>query len=178
MLQLFKDNNDDKTKPIIDDSTMERITIILVCSLSMWFILNVVFICSIDVNYLVTFFDLSTGPQFVRNTFLTGTNDRQRFNAAFTNRSSYIKPIEDDVKAWVELNINDWMAEQPAWFKIENIPDSYLPAGVLASVGGANRRRRNTVSLREIIGLDAMPTSQVTPNGLGDNNGVNNIDKN
>ena len=57
------------------------------------------------------------------------------------------------VREWVAANIERWKREKPTWFNVELIPDEFLPAEVLAAEGGA-MRRRSSVSIREVVGLD------------------------
>jgi len=48
-------------------------------------------------------------------------------------------------------SLRKWRRERPDWFKIEMIPDEYLPKNVFEAEGGA-KRRRSSVSLREMVG--------------------------
>ena len=59
----------------------------------------------------------------------------------FTNRLSYTAAIHEDAKTWVAGNIERWKDEKPDWFKIEMIPDDFLPSEVLAAEGGTIRRK-------------------------------------
>ena len=130
----------------------------------LWVVLNAAFFKIIDKKYLRTFFGTQTGPQYVCELFQSSKEDKTKFSAAFKNHSSYTKSIREDVKAWVEYNINDWVLEKPKWFVIEKIPDEFLPAGVLAAAGGVNRRRSSVTSVREIVGLEeeAEATTTIT----------------
>ena len=59
------------------------------------------------------------------------------------------------MKEWVANNIDRWKVDNPDWFKIELIPDEFLPQVVLVAEGGLGRkRRRSSISLREIVGLE------------------------
>jgi len=54
--------------------------------------------------------------------------------------------------------------DNPDWFKIELIPDEFLPQAVLEAEGGTNRkRRRSSVSLREMVGLEERKEIKVHP---------------
>ena len=83
---------------------------------------------------------------------MTSRDDFQKFDAVFTNRIDYTKSIHEEVKEWVGRNINQWKRDKPVWFNIEMILDEFLPKYVFEAEGGA-RRRRSSVSLREIVGL-------------------------
>jgi len=86
-----------------------------------------------------------------------------KFDAIFTNNLRYTRSIHADVKAWVAMNIDQWVAKTPPWFHIERIPDEFLPEEVFDAEGGAARRRRSsaTASLRELTGLKAPENARV-----------------
>ena len=84
--------------------------------------------------------------------FLNEKEDSSKFEAAFKNRLQYTESDHREVKEWVGANIARWQMEKPSWLKIEMTPDVFLPRDVLEAEGGA-RRRRSSVSLREIVGL-------------------------
>jgi len=115
--------------------------------------LNIIFFCTIDLRFLKTFFGTKTAPQYTCEYFLTSEEDFQRWDAVFENRLIYTESIHERVKEWVEKNIVRWQRERPDWFNIEMVPDKLLPSNVLAAVGGVKRRRRSSVSVREIMGL-------------------------
>jgi len=73
------------------------------------------------------------------------------------------------VKEWVAENIDQWRRDQPNWFKIEMIPDEFLPKDVLEAEGGA-KRRRSSVSLREIVGLREASVGRVHPQAVEEMN--------
>ena len=144
-LYLYKD--EDK-----DDSKREFLLIFLSCSLSVWLILNILFFCTIDLSFVNTFIGMKTGPQLTCERFKETEIDESKFRAAFENRSSYTKSIHDEVRTWVAENIAGWIEEKPDWFNIDLIPNDMLPDEVLESEGGAARkRRRSSVSLRELV---------------------------
>ena len=71
---------------------------------------------------------------------------------AFETRMSFTNAIHDsDVKSWVADNIDRWKEEAPSWFKIEMIPDDFLPRSVLEAEGGAARRMRSDVILNRAL---------------------------
>jgi len=69
------------------------------------------------------------------------------------------------VKEWVAENIDKWKRERPDWFKIEMIPDELLPKNVFEAEGGA-KRRRSSVSLREMVGLRDASVGRVHPQAV------------
>ena len=80
----------------------------------------------------------------------------------FKNRIEYSKSIHGEVKEWVAENIDKWKRERPDWFKIAMIPDELLPKDVFEAEGGA-KRRRSSVSLREMVGLREASVGRVIP---------------
>ena len=131
----------------------EAVMILLVCSFCIWLILNIVFFCTIDLDFIGTFFGMITAAQYTVELFQNATDDAMKFDAAFTNRISYTKPIHGEIKEWVRLNIDRWRLEAPEWFIVELVPDEFLPIEVYEAEGGERRRRRSSVSLREIVGM-------------------------
>jgi len=102
-------------------------------------------------SYLNTFFGTQTGPQYSCQLFLENEEDSAKFRVVFKNRSSYTEAVHEKVEEWVKNNIDSWKQEKPSWFKIEKIPDSFLPSEILVTGGGSNRTR-STTSVREIVG--------------------------
>ena len=96
------------------------------------------------------------------------SEDNIKFKVAFKKRLQFTKSIEAEVKEWVASNIDRWKVDNPDWFKIDLIPDEILPQAALEAEGGTNRkRRRSSVSLREIAGLEERKDSKVHPQGEG-----------
>jgi len=148
-----------------DGDSKDIMTGFLVVSLMAWLMLNIIFFCTIDLSYLNTFFGTKTAPQYTCEHFLTSKDDFQKFDAMFNNRIEYTKTIHEEVKEWVGENINQWRRENPDWFNIGLIPDDFLPKYVFESEGGA-KRRRSSVSLREIVGLREASVGRVHPQAV------------
>jgi len=145
-----------------DEDVKKAVTSFLVGSIITWTLLNIAFFSSIDLSYLKTFFTTKTAPQYTCELFLESEADSAKFRAAFKNRHSYTTSINEQVKEWVENNIVRWKEDQPAWFKIEKIPDDLLPSHVLELEGGGQRRRSSVVaSVKEIVGLRVPQESAV-----------------
>ena len=144
-LYLYKDKDEDNIKK-------EFLLIYLCCSLTVWLILNILFFCTIDFSFANTFIGIKTGPQLSCERFKETDIDESKFRAAFEIRSSYTKAIHGEVRTWVAENIAGWTEEKPDWFNIDLIPNDMLPDEMLESEGGAARkRRRNSISLRELV---------------------------
>jgi len=122
-------------------------------------VLNLAFVCTIDLNYIHTFFSKETAAQYTVGLYKNATDDMMRFDAAFSNRKSFTKLIHGEIKEWVRLNIDRWRLEEQDWFKVALIHDEFLPIEVYEAEGGA-RRRRNSMSLREVVGLAAAPAEE------------------
>jgi len=141
-LQFFESNEDESAK--------EAITVFLVGSFTMWLLLNIALFCTIDLSYSNTFFGTKTASQYTVNLYHETNEDSLKFVAVFNNRLSYTTAINEDVKEWIASNIARWKEEGEPWFKIEMIPDDYLPRAVFEEEGGA-KRRRSDVSLSELV---------------------------
>ena len=146
-----------------DGESKDGIVIVIAASFTLWILSNIIFFCSIDLNYLGTFVGTKTAPQYTCDLFYASREDCWRFDNMFTTRAEYKENIRRELKDWVAANIHQWKRERPDWFNIELIPDDLLPNDVFEAEGGA-RRRRSTVGLREIVGLrDENESSRVHP---------------
>ena len=148
-----------------DGEMKDIMTGVLAVSFMAWMVLNIIFFCTIHLSYLNTFFGTKTGPQYTCELYLTSKDDSQKFDAIFGTRIQYTKTIHEQVKEWVAKNIHQWRRDQPDWFKIEMIPDEYLPKEIFEAEGGA-KRRRSSVSLREIVGLREASEGRVYPQAV------------
>jgi len=148
-----------------DGETKDIMRGFLVVSFTAWLVLNFIFFCTIELSYMNTFFGTKTAPQYTCELYLTGKEDYSKFRAVFKNRNDYTKSIHGEVKEWVAANIDQWRRDEPEWFKIAMIPDELLPKDVLKAEGGA-KRRRSSVSLREIIGLREASVGRVHPQAV------------
>ena len=161
-----------ETEGQMTDSTQKIIEIFLLSSTFAWVLLNVEFFRTIDPRYFKTFYSTQTPKQFVVDSFLRSENDFQKFELAFGNPIFFSAPIHLEIKQWVNENIQQWQEEAPAWFKVDLIPDEFLPLDLFEAEGGANRRRSSvnfsvreisSVSLREIVGLREGSLGRVHP---------------
>ena len=112
----------------------------------LWLVLTITFFCTIDISYIGTFFGTKAGPQYTVELFESGNTDHAKFNAIFTNRLQYTEKIHGKVNGWVAKNLDRWRRDKPEWFKIELIPDKFLPKEIFEEEGGA-RRKRSSVSI-------------------------------
>jgi len=138
---------------LYDGKGKDMVTGALVCSFALWLLINTMFFCTIDLSYVNTFFGTMTAPQYTCMLSNTSKEDSAKFDAIFSTRLSFSTNVHEDVKDWVAANVARWNAEGDDWFKIEMIPDEFLPKEVLEAEGGA-QRRRNSVSVRETLGFE------------------------
>jgi len=148
-LQFYHGNGIDDNN---NDMSKTEITTFLTGSAMLWTVLNIIFLCMIDVSFLTTFFWTKTAPQYTSELFLNSEEDSSKFQADFNNRLQYTESVHGEVKEWVGANIARWKEKREDWFNIEMIPDDFLPRDVLDVEGGA-KKRISSVSLREIVGV-------------------------
>jgi len=152
----------------------EILKLFLVISFVIWAVLNLAFFCTIDLNYIHTFFSTETAAQYTVGLYTNATDDMLKFDAAFTNRKRFTKAIQGEIKEWVRLNIDRWRLEEQDWFKVALIYNDFLPIEVYEAEGGA-RRRRSSMSLREVVGLAAAPAEENSNNQLVTTNNTTQI---
>ena len=148
-LQLYTDS---------DSVRQGHLQLLLACSTSFWVILNIVFFCMIDLSYLNTFFGFQTGAEFAVKCYKGSTEDYQRYAWVFGSRISYTSPIHAEVKEWVADNIERWTNEKEDWFKLDAIPDEFLPIEIVQAEqisgreeGNGDRKRSSfSVSIGEL----------------------------
>jgi len=147
-----------------EGSNKDALTTILACSATLWLLFNIIFFRTINKSYYNTFFGTTTAPHYTCEVFLKSNDDATKFDFTFETRLQYTKTIEAEMKEWVANNIDQWKEEKPDWFKIELIPDKFLPQAVIEAKGGTHRkRRRSSVSLREIVGLEERKETKFHP---------------
>jgi len=117
----------------------ELIFAFLVSSFGFWVLLTIAFFCSINLEYVGTFFDSKTFSQYTCELFLNSQEDPIKFRAVFKSRQEFTRCISREVREWVAENIDRWKEEGEEWFKISMIPDEFLPAQVFEAEGGTNR---------------------------------------
>ena len=145
-----------------DGEMKDIMTGVLAVNFTAWMVLSIIFFCTIDLSYLNTFFGTKTASQYTCELYLTSNDDYAKFDTVFGTRIQYTKSIHGEVKVWVAANIDKWRRDLPDWFNIEIIPDEFLPKYVFEEEGGA-KRRRSSVSLREMVGLREGSVGRVHP---------------
>jgi hypothetical protein len=86
----------------------------------------------------------------VQDYFIKGKSEEDKFGIFTCNLLLWESDIGEEVKAWTAENWAQWKEEKPAWFKVEEVPDRFVPAEEL-QVLGHNRKRRGSAaeSIRE-----------------------------
>ena len=118
----------------------EQLKMWLLGCFGVWVALNGLFFLSIERSFVRTFFTRKTAPQYTVELFLEATSDELRFDAAFTNRRSYIEGVKEQVKEWMGLKVVRFQVEDLEWWEIEMVGDEFLPEAVIEAVGGVSRR--------------------------------------
>ena len=131
-----------------DETARNALTSFLVGCFSPWLVLNIVFFCTIDLKFLNNFFGTKTAPRYSCELFLESELESAKYRTVFKKRIAYTKSIHREVRQWVTNNITRWKENKPDWFKVEMIPDDFLPSDVFEEEGRARRRRRSSVSIR------------------------------
>jgi hypothetical protein len=110
-------------------------------------------------KYRHTLWSWTSGRQCVQDYFHKGKDDEAKFSMYRRNLLLWESDIGEEVKAWTAERWGVWKEEKPAWFKVEQVPDRFLPDGELQQLG-YNRKRRGSAagsvreSFREVEGED------------------------
>jgi hypothetical protein len=86
-------------------------------------------------KYRHTLWSWTSGRQCVQDYFHEGQGDEAKFNVFGCNLLLWESDIGDEVRAWTAENWARWKEEKPAWFKIEVVPDQFVPAAELEQLG-------------------------------------------
>jgi hypothetical protein len=112
------------------------------------------FLALMKKKYRRTFVSLETGNDWAQAFFVKGETDRIKSAVVEINTMKW-KPIEGDVKKWVQDSWEKWEEEQPEWFDdiwTVRIPYDWLTPAELRrqKVAGGGQRRRS--SRGELLG--------------------------
>jgi hypothetical protein len=101
-------------------------------------------------KYRYTLWSWTSGRQLVHDYFLKGNDDQMKFKIFGCNRLLWESDIGEEAKVWMWENWARLKEEKPPWFKMERVPDEYIPAGELEQLGHNRKRRGSAVgSIRE-----------------------------
>ena len=101
-------------------------------------------------RYRQTLWSGPSGRQCVQDYFIVGKTDEAKFGIFTRSSLLWEGDIGEEVRAWTAENWGRWKEEKPAWFKVEKVPDRFIPAAELQQLGH-NRKRRGSAagSIRE-----------------------------
>jgi hypothetical protein len=111
-------------------------------------------------KYRHTIWSLTSGRQYIQDIFLKGESDEAKFGIFRRNLLLWDGDIGDEVRAWVAKEWKKWQEETPAWFKVERVPDQFIPQAELGALG-CNRERRGSAarSVRESVAQEVKTTT-------------------
>jgi len=139
----------------------DEILLSLCLSAGLWLLVNTLFLCSINLEYIDTFYSAKTAQKYAVELFLECKEDFQRFEVVTMRRPTFFDEIHDEVKLWVAENIDGWVRDCPPWFDISDIHDDLLPTHTLDYVGYRSKRRSN--SFWKIFKGLSQSSTKVTP---------------
>ena len=100
----------------VDDDTFNgrksKMAVFLICSFGTWLFLLACTIYYTDPKYRSTFYGTKTGSSYTCELYQVGDSDLLKFDAAFTNRHSFTKPLHGKIHEWVIENIHRWIDEE------------------------------------------------------------------
>jgi hypothetical protein len=103
-------------------------------------------------TYRHTLWSRTSGRQCTQADFLKGKDDEAKFNVFRRNLLLWDGDIGEEVKKWTAEGWARWKEEKPVWFKVEIVPDRFVPAGELEQLGYNRKRRGSAVeSMRESV---------------------------
>jgi hypothetical protein len=118
---------------------------------TVWLITVSFFVFGVAVPRLrYTLWSWTTGRQVVQDYFLKGKEDENKFHIFTNNLLLWENELGDEVREWVKEGWAGWKEEGEPWFKVELVPDAFVPAEELVLMG-VNRKRRGSAagSIRE-----------------------------
>jgi hypothetical protein len=124
----------------------------IVCSLSgAWLFSLVLFFALIKKEYRRTFWSLETGNEWAMSRFREDNTEGIKAGLLNINMKKW-KPVEGEVKEWIQDNWERWEEEQPEFFTEvwkSRVPDDMLPPAELRrqKVAGGGQRRRSSLGV-------------------------------
>jgi hypothetical protein len=103
-------------------------------------------------KYRHTLWSRTSGRQCTQGYFLKGKSEEDKFGIFSMNLLLWESDIGEEVKAWTAENWARWKEENPVWFKVEQVPDRFVPVRELEQLGYSRKRRGSAVgSVRESL---------------------------
>ena len=120
----------------------EMVTMIAVTCFVGWVVSFSGFLLSINRDYVWTFFDRRSGPQFNQDQFYQGGSDYEKAECV-DNHSIYYASFKEDLRNFLCANWERWRREKPEWFTKtwrKSCPPDMVPSEVAEARGGSERR--------------------------------------
>jgi len=131
-----------------------------------WGLSVIAFFGLIDREKWSTFYGMITGAKDAIRIFRSTDDPAIKTDAIFGffgYYSSFLDSFKNEVIAYMHENWAEWERTQPEWFTpkfISSVGDEFIPGRALQQLndtsvaeGGAGRNRRNSVSVKEILGI-------------------------
>ena len=96
-------------------------------------------------EYRYLFYTTETCVQYVRAEHVVAKTDEMKMEI-FTNNEVKWAHYKDEVREFTHANWARWKEEKPAWFKVETVPDQFIPAVELELLGSKRKRRGGAAS--------------------------------
>ncbi|GMI19434.1 hypothetical protein TeGR_g7143 [Tetraparma gracilis] len=110
------------------------------CLSAAWLVTFLYFVFRVAVPRLRhTLWSWTSGRQAVHQYFLERESDEGKFGIFTNNLLLWESDIGEEVKAWTAENWARWSEEKPPWFKVEVVPDRFLPVGELQQLGTSKK---------------------------------------
>jgi hypothetical protein len=111
-----------------------------------WMVTWVYFVFRIAVpKYRHTLWTWTSGRECVHDYFLKGRDEEVKFSIYGCNLLLWESDIGEQVRVWTAENWARWKEEKPVWFKVEVVPDQFVPAAELENLGHNRKRRGSAV---------------------------------
>ncbi|GMI00288.1 hypothetical protein TrLO_g11347 [Triparma laevis f. longispina] len=141
----------------------DALQVILGSLCAVWIISLLAFISVVNWKYLRTFYNMDTGSEYNRKSFLSYKNDQEHLKAKILKVHSgvYAGWGEELLKPWTLKNWDRWEEERPAWFTdawIECVPNEYIPYDFRVKYKKTKgrveiRRRSSLAQVKTLLGV-------------------------
>jgi hypothetical protein len=164
---------DDGRRVVVEERTVRQVVGFLSAA---WLVSFIGVLVLMKKEYWRTFFSFETGREWVQAFFYKGANDAARSSIFECNRKIW-KPIEEELKSWVEDNWERWEEEQPKWFSEawkSRLDDDWLSATELRrqkTAGGGQRRKSSVADVARASGSGRTSGSSDSGGARGGSNG-------
>jgi len=92
------------------------ITLIVVSACAGQLVAFALFLFTINLDYLATFYDTRTSSRYNIDFYFGAEGDDECRFSIFSNHERIWLPIKDDIKTWLDESLPRWLEESPPWF--------------------------------------------------------------